>query len=143
MQALGSPVDRISILAKGACDALYDIRLRSPTELGSIGLQPGTGTSTGIKSWLGKFYDANIGWLKFRIAISSVEMAFGRRGLFWGLLWLQKLWHGLTDTLKLPGGHKSQLVEQPPGEKGDLMQEQVIAMAKDFGVEIDEKIFRG
>jgi hypothetical protein len=65
-------------------------------------------------------------------------VAFGRRGLFWGLLWVQEVWQSLSGTLGLGGGHS-----RPAGNEGDLMQEQVVVMAKDFGIEIDEKTFRG
>jgi hypothetical protein len=98
---------------------------------------------TGSRSWLGRLYYANIDWLRFRIAIAGMGVAFGRRGLFWGLLWVQEVWQGLAGTLGLSGGRDSRHGERPHGREGDLMQEQVMVMAKDFGVEIDEKIFRG
>jgi hypothetical protein len=97
----------------------------------------------GSKSWLRRFYDANIDWLKFRIAIAGMDVAFGRQGLFWGLLWVQEVWQGLTDFLRLGRGRDISQPERPQWKGGDPMQEQVMVMAKDFGVEIDENIFRG
>lgn len=105
---------------------------------------PSVSRSTiGSKSCLRRFYDANIDWLKFRIAIAGMGVAFGKPGFFWGLLWVQGVWQGLTGFLRLGLGRDTRQAERSRWKGGDPVQEQVIVMAKDFGVEINESIFRG
>lgn len=87
--------------------------------------------------WLRRFFTANIDWFKFRLAIAGMDVAFGKRGLFWGLLWVQGAWQSLTGVLRV--GSMSNSFE---GD-GDLVQEQIMAMGQEFGVEIDETVFRG
>ncbi|KIM29483.1 hypothetical protein M408DRAFT_114122 [Serendipita vermifera MAFF 305830] len=140
-QALGAPVDRISILAKGACDSLYDLRMHPPATLKS---SPNHGSPLDKRrvspptSWIRRFISANVDWFKFRLAIAGMDVAFGKRGLFWGLLWLKETWQTLSGALKISTAHS---IEQE--EKEDPVQEQIMAMGQEFGVEIDEKLLRG
>ncbi|KAG8807584.1 hypothetical protein FRC17_004397 [Serendipita sp. 399] len=147
-QALGSPVDRISILARGACDNLYDMTVHPPSSLihtlhlRSDGMVP-TRQLVDRPSWLRQYINANVDWMSFRLAIAGMDVAFGRRGLFWGFLWLQRVWWGISTRLGLrPSLHEEEGKGKGSNE-GNLMQQQVQDMAKEFGVEIDESVFYG
>ncbi|PVF94923.1 ABC1-domain-containing protein [Serendipita vermifera] len=140
-QVLGSPVDRISILAKGACDSLYEMTMHPPESLRQVTfpsnlIQPVNNSSP----WLRSYLKANADWFQFRLAIAGMNVAFGSHGVFWGILWLQEIWS--TAIMRL--GIAKRDVEEPKNEEGDLdMQQEVMEMAKELGVEIDESVFRG
>ncbi|CAG7853378.1 ABC1 family protein C10F6.14c [Serendipita indica DSM 11827] len=133
-QAVGSPVDRIRILARGASDSLYSITLFPPPELRD--------TSPQRKSFLATYIDANIEWYRFRAAITGLNVAFGSWGVFWGVLWVYKLWVDVKMVLGLKTT-QSQKALVGEADEEDPFQQHMIDMAKEMGVEIDENVFMG
>jgi hypothetical protein len=90
--------------------------------------------------WLRSYLQANVDWFRFRVAIAGMDVAFGRHGIFWGILWLQQVWSKATLGL----GLTKENAEEPKNSEEDIdMQQQMVDMAKELGVEIDENVFRG
>ncbi|KAG8799221.1 hypothetical protein FRC18_008364 [Serendipita sp. 400] len=147
-QALGSPVDRISILARGASDSLYEMTIRQPSLIAASSRLSPNGVApahqlVGQPSLIRRYLNANVDWVAFRLAIAGMDVAFGRRGLFWGWLWLQRLWWRVTTRLGLLPSRQGRGEEKVGSAEGDFMQQQVMDMAKEYGVEIKESVFYG
>lgn len=83
---------------------------------------------------------ANIEWVEFRLTITGVGIAIDSPLLIRGVLWLDRVWRRMTAPIVAT---HVKVEEGDDGLGRDLIQQQVMDMAKDMGVEIDENIFKG
>lgn len=132
-------MDRISILAKGASDGLYDMTLHPPSFDATTPLSS-NGRPVHRRSWLRRYIQANLDWFKLRLSIAGMNFAMTNLGTLYFVLWIQRAWLSVRSKLGLRTAEKG---EGSDGGTINIMQQQVMDMAKEFGVEITEEAFRG
>jgi len=135
-QALGVPVDRISILAREAAKALRETMLspdfrasqsRSRPAVGEDGVPIETGKEavTPIQRWI----RAQWMYLRIRAAIAGFDVFFSVAGLVNFVLSHTWSYHKVYTPLQ--------------SGIGEEIEERMMVMAKEFGVELDDSIFEG